>query len=53
MVNDYLHEISMSRFRSLFPKDLSVGLGDEFFVMDVRFEDKHQPLKHHVVLTAS
>lgn len=46
MVNDYLHEISMSRFRSLFPKDLSVGLGDDFFVMDVRFEDKHQPLKH-------
>ncbi|MBQ6688505.1 MAG: helix-turn-helix domain-containing protein [Bacteroidales bacterium] len=46
MEKDYLHEISMARFRSFFPADLSVGLRDDFFVMDVRFEDKHQPLKH-------
>lgn len=46
MTTDTLHTISMARFKSLFPSAPYVGIGDDFFVMDIRFTEKNQPLGH-------
>lgn len=43
---DTLHHISLSKFKNLFPDSPYVGLGDDFYVMDIRLTDKHKPLGH-------
>ena len=40
MTTDTLHTISMARFKSLFPSAPYVGIGDDFFVMDIRFTEE-------------
>lgn len=46
MKDSTLHNISLARFRSLFPSSPSVGLGDDFYILDARLEKSHQPMNH-------
>lgn len=41
-----MHNISLSEFRRFFPSCPSIGLGDDFFIMDIKFEEPHQSLSH-------
>lgn len=41
-----MHNISLSEFRRFFPSCPSLGLGDDFFIMDIKFEEPHQSLSH-------
>lgn len=41
-----LHNISLAKFKSLFPDSPSVGLGDDFYILDARLTDRHSPLQH-------
>ena len=41
-----LHNISLSRFVSLFPDAPSIGIGNDFFLMDVKFSEAHNLLSH-------
>ncbi len=41
-----MHNISLNRFKSLFPTSPFVGIGDDFFVMDVKLTENHSPLSH-------
>lgn len=38
--------ISPAFFRSCFPDSPCVGLGDDFYIMDAKIEDYHNPLNH-------
>ena len=44
MTTDTLHTISLSKFKSLFPGAPQIGVGDDFFIMDIRLTERHQPL---------
>lgn len=46
MTTDTLHTISLSKFKSLFPGAPQIGVGDDFFIMDIRLTERHQPLGH-------
>ena len=41
-----MYNISLSEFRRFFPSCPSIGLGDDFFIMDIKFEEPHQSLSH-------
>ena len=41
-----LHNISLAKLKSLFPDSPSVGLGDDFYILDARLTDRHSPLQH-------
>lgn len=41
-----MHHISLPYFRELFSSCPSIGLGDDFFIMDIRLGEPHQPLAH-------
>lgn len=41
-----MHNISLSNFKSFFPDAPVIGLGDDFFIMDVQFNEKHKLLQH-------
>lgn len=41
-----LHNISLAKFKSLFPDSPYVGLGDDFYILDARLTDRHSPLQH-------
>ena len=41
-----LHNITLARFKSLFPESPSIGLGDDFYVLDAHLTDEHSPLQH-------
>lgn len=43
---DYMHHISLPYFRELFSSCPSIGLGDDFFIMDIHLGEPHQPLAH-------
>jgi len=40
------YNISLEQFRSRFPNAECVALNDDFFIMDVRFEERNSPLMH-------
>lgn len=40
------YNISLEQFRSCFPNAECVALNDDFFIMDVRFEERNSPLMH-------
>lgn len=40
------YNISLEQFRSRFPNAKCVALNDDFFIMDVRFEERNSPLMH-------
>lgn len=41
-----MHNISLAQFKSHFAGSPYVGIGDDFFIMDARLEERHQPLNH-------
>ena len=41
-----MHNISLTEFRRYFPSCPSIGLGDDFFIMDIKFDHPHQSLSH-------
>ena len=41
-----MHNISLTEFRRFFPTCPSIGLGDDFFIMDIKFDHPHQSLSH-------
>ena len=41
-----MHNISLNRFKSLFPDAPFVGIGDDFFVIDAKLTEQHSPLCH-------
>lgn len=46
-MNHYpMYNISISQFKNLFPEATSVGMGEDFSIMDVTLSEKNQPLGH-------
>lgn len=41
-----LHNITLGKFKSFFPEASSVGLGDDFYILDAQLTDNHSPLQH-------
>jgi len=41
-----MHNISLEQFKSLFPDAPSVGLGEDFYIIDVTLSEKNRPLGH-------
>ena len=41
-----MYNISLNHFKSLFPSAPTIGLGDDFFLIDVKFTERHNPLSH-------
>lgn len=41
-----LYNISLTQFRDFFPEGSCVGLGNEFYILDVKLTKKHNPLLH-------
>lgn len=41
-----MHNISLPEFSRFFPSCPSIGLGDDFFIMDIQFDQPHQSLSH-------
>ena len=41
-----MHDISISRFKKIFADSPCIGMGDDFFIMDVNISESHQPLAH-------
>ena len=41
-----MHNISLSELGRFFPSCPRIGLGDDFFIMDIKFEEPHQSLSH-------
>ena len=46
MTTDTLHTIPLTKFREFFPDAPQIGVGDDFFIMDIRLTEKHRPLGH-------
>lgn len=46
METSNLHNFTLSQFRSFFPEDPCIGLGNDIYVMDVKLQRTHQPLLH-------
>ena len=46
MTGSSLHDISLARFKSLFPDSPRVSYGDDFYVMDIKLSQQSQPLGH-------
>ena len=46
MENKTLHNISLARFKSLFPDSPSIGLGDDFYILDAHLREHHNPVSH-------
>lgn len=41
-----MHNISLNQFRDFFPDARYIGLGDDFFIMDINLTKDHSPLSH-------
>lgn len=41
-----MHNISLGRFKTLFPDSPFLGIGDDFFVMDVQLTEHNNPISH-------
>lgn len=41
-----MHNVSLAEFRRFFTSCPSIGLGDDFFIMDIKFDEPHQSLSH-------
>lgn len=41
-----MHNISLGRFKTLFPDSPFLGIGDDFFVMDVQLTERNNPISH-------
>lgn len=46
MENNTLHNISLARFKSFFAESPSIGLNDDFYILDAHLQKYHQPLSH-------
>ena len=46
MENTTLHNISLAQFRGFFPDAKYIGIGDDFYMLDIALQEKHQPLNH-------
>lgn len=46
MKDSTLHNISLGHFRSLFPLSPSIGMGDDFYILDARLQKTHRPMNH-------
>ena len=46
MKDSTLHNISLGYFRSLFPLSPSIGMGDDFYILDARLQKTHSPMNH-------
>lgn len=46
MENTTLHNISLAQFRAFFPDAKYIGIGDDFYMLDIALQEKHQPLNH-------
>lgn len=46
MKDSTLHNISLGYFRSLFPLSPSIGMGDDFYILDARLQKTHRPMNH-------
>ena len=44
-----LHNITLGKFKSFFPEASSVGLGDDFYILDAQLTDNHSPLHGHSI----
>ncbi len=40
------YNITLEQFRSCFPEAETISMNDDFFVMDVRFQERNSPLMH-------
>lgn len=41
---DTLHNITLGQFKSFFPESPYIGMGDDFYIMDIHLTDRHRPL---------
>ena len=41
-----LHNISLGQFKSFFPSAPSIGMGDDFYIMDIKFSERNKILGH-------
>ena len=46
MENTTLHNISLAQFRDFFPDAKCIGMGDDFYMLDIALQERHQPLNH-------
>ena len=46
MTETLLHDISLARFKTMFPDSPRVSYGDDFYVMDIKLSQQSQPLGH-------
>ena len=46
MDNTILHNISLAQFKSFFADAPCIGIGDDFYMLDVAFTHAHRPLHH-------
>jgi AraC-like DNA-binding protein len=46
MDNTILHNISLAQFKSFFSNAPCIGIGDDFYMLDVAFTHAHRPLHH-------
>lgn len=46
MPTDSMHTISLAQFRQLFPSSSCIGIGDDFCVMDLRYDSSLDILSH-------
>lgn len=46
MENTTLHNISLAQFRGFFPDAKYIGIGDDFYMLDIALQEEHQPLNH-------
>lgn len=46
MDNTVLHNISLAQFKSFFSAAPCIGIGDDFYMLDVAFTHAHKPLHH-------
>lgn len=46
MENPTLRNISLAQFRDFFPDARCIGLGDDFYMLDIALQKRHQPVNH-------
>lgn len=46
MNNTEFYNITLEQFCSCFPEAETISMNDDFFVMDVRFQERNSPLMH-------